>query len=164
TQRKAMNLANLRFHPRGRFFWDERALSLEEAVLEPIGSRIELGSSVEAALKTITADDSYAPLFQAAFGTPEVTRERMGRALAQFVRSLVSCTSRYDEGMAKAVHPEDDFANFTEQENRGKRVFLSSCATCHMRLGQGAHFIMLRPMSNGLDDDLRAADGGIGDV
>ena len=34
--RNAMSLVNLRYYPRGRFFWDERARSLEEQVLMPI--------------------------------------------------------------------------------------------------------------------------------
>ena len=36
TDRHAMSLVNLRYYARGRFFWDERARSLEEAVLVPI--------------------------------------------------------------------------------------------------------------------------------
>src|SRR5262249_14132074 len=52
--------------------------------------------------------------------------------------------------------------NFTAQENRGKDLFLARCATCHLR-GQDAHFIMNRPLNNGLDTDVRNGDGGVGD-
>jgi cytochrome c peroxidase len=59
----------------------------------------------------------------------------------------------------------DDFDNFTAQENRGKALFLRSCATCHLPGGQDAHFIMTQPRNNGLDADARKTiDGGIGDI
>src|SRR6516225_17139 len=44
--RNAMSLVNLRYYPRGRFFWDERAGSLEEQVLLPIQSKVELGNDL----------------------------------------------------------------------------------------------------------------------
>src|SRR5262245_48620008 len=43
TDRHAMNLVNLRYHPRGRFFWDERGGNLEEMVLLPVQNTLELG-------------------------------------------------------------------------------------------------------------------------
>ncbi len=46
TDRHAPTLANLRFNPRGRFFWDERASSLEVQVLQPIQSKLEMGQNL----------------------------------------------------------------------------------------------------------------------
>jgi cytochrome c peroxidase len=46
TDRHAMNLVNLRFHPRARFFWDERGPNLEEMVLLPIENSLEMGQKV----------------------------------------------------------------------------------------------------------------------
>ena len=57
----------------------------------------------------------------------------------------------------------DDFPNFTAQENRGKTLFLQRCATCHMR-GQDPNFFLNRPLNNGLDADFRSTDGGVGDI
>jgi cytochrome c peroxidase len=42
TDRRAMPLVNVRYYERARFFWDERAGNLEEMVLLPIQSRIEM--------------------------------------------------------------------------------------------------------------------------
>jgi cytochrome c peroxidase len=42
TDRRAMPLVNVRYYQRARFFWDERAGNLEEMVLLPIQSRIEM--------------------------------------------------------------------------------------------------------------------------
>src|SRR5262245_31043738 len=85
-------------------------------------------------------------------------------ALAQFRRSMVSYQSKYDEGVAKADSVRDDFENFTAQENRGKSLFLGRCATCHLPGRQSAHFIMNRPLNNGLDRDATRSDGGVGDI
>jgi cytochrome c peroxidase len=84
--------------------------------------------------------------------------------VAQFLRSLVSFQSKYDEGRAKARSVRDDFDNFTAEENRGKSLFLRDCASCHLPGGQDAHFVMDRPRNNGLDADTRNTDGGVGDV
>lgn len=49
----------------------------------------------------------------------------MQQALAQFVRSIQSFDSKYDRGFVAAPNPNADFANFTERENQGKRLFMS---------------------------------------
>jgi cytochrome c peroxidase len=164
TDRRAMSLVNLRYYPRGRFFWDERAETLEQQVLMPIQSKVEMGHDLPRLVAALGKDADYARLFRGAFGDREVTPRRVARALAQFVRSLVSYQSKYDEGLAKVSSVREDFPNFTAEENQGKRLFLARCATCHLPRGQDAHFIMLRPSNNGLDADSRGKDGGVGDV
>src|SRR5687768_6957092 len=124
TDRRSMPLVNLRYYQRARFFWDERAGNLEQMVLLPIQNRIEMGQDLKAVAALLGRDATYAPLFNRAFGSGEVTEERIGKALAQFVRSMVSYQSRYDEGRARAVSAQDDFQNFTLQENRGKALFM----------------------------------------
>jgi cytochrome c peroxidase len=163
TDRHAMSLVNLRYQTRGRFFWDERAGSLEEAVLVPIQSQVEMGQDPTRLTEVLARDEHYPGLFRKAFGDGKVTPERTARALAQFLRSMVSCQSRYDEGRARAGSARDDFENFTTQENRGKALFLNHCALCHLP-GQDAHFVMIAPANNGLDADHKNNDGGVGDV
>ena len=163
TDRHAMNLVNLRFHPRARFFWDERSGNLEAMVLMPIQNRIEMGQELERLPAILARDRQYAELFQHAFGDTDITVERIARALAQFLRSMVSFHSRYDDGMVSARSAADDFANFTQEENRGKALFLRNCSLCHLP-DQQAHFIMTEPVNTGLDEDTRQADGGVGDI
>ena len=58
----------------------------------------------------------------------------MKAALAQFVRSMVSYQSKFDDGLAQTNDPRRPFANFTNSENRGKQLFFSpqtNCAQCH---------------------------------
>jgi cytochrome c peroxidase len=163
TDRHAMSLVSLRYSPRGRFFWDERANTLEEAVLVPIQSKLEMGQDLGRLTKVLAGDKHYPELFRKAFGDNKITRERIARALAQFLRSMVSYSSKYDKGRAKAGSVRDDFENFTVKENRGKALFLSNCAICHLP-GQDAHFVMITPANNGLDADHKSTDGGVGDI
>jgi cytochrome c peroxidase len=162
--RHAMPLGNVRYYQRGRFFWDERAANLEAQVLIPIQSKTEMGMDLKKLTELLAQDATYPELFNKAFGGKEINSRRISRALAQFVRSLVSCRSKFDEGMANAFSVRDDFANFTLQENRGKAVFLQRCGNCHLSGNQAAHFYMNQPFNNGLDADFLRTDGGVGEV
>ncbi len=90
TDRRAMPLVNLRYYQRARFFWDERAGNLEEMVLQPIHSRIEMGQDSNTLVELLSRDASYPNLFDRAFGDPEISEPRIGKALAQCLRSMVS--------------------------------------------------------------------------
>jgi cytochrome c peroxidase len=164
TDRNAMPLVEARFYSRGRFFWDERARTLEEQVLLPIQSKVEMGHEVPKLLEALTAAPEYQDLYKKAFGDPKVTKDRTARALAQFVRSLLSYQSRYDEGVVQVRSRTDEFPNFTRQENRGKALFLQRCATCHMPGQQDAVFSSQNTQNNGLDADLSVPDLGVADV
>lgn len=141
TRRHSMGLINLRWYAREAMFWDERAATLEDQVLMPIQDDTEMGLSLDELVDRLSSTDYYGPLFEAAFGDPEVTPTRVSRALAQFVRSIVSYRSRWDEGVA-AVDGDiaSDFPNFTAEENRGKTIFFGQhdtttrglCGTCHL--------------------------------
>jgi cytochrome c peroxidase len=163
TDRHAMNLVNLRYHPRARFFWDERAGNLEAMVLMPIENSLEMGQDVNKLPEILASDARYHSLFADAFGDSQITTARIGRALAQFIRSMVSYQSKYDAGRTAVQANSDDFPNYTLQENRGKALFLRNCALCHLP-DQDAHFIMTEPVNTGLDDDTEHTDGGVADI
>jgi len=163
TDRRAMPLVNLRYYQQARFFWDERAGNLEEMVLLPIQSRIEMGQDLERVVDTLARDTMYPVLFARAFGDRQITTQKIGKALAQFVRAIVSYESRYDEGRARVRSAQDSFDNFTLQENRGKALFMRNCGTCHMKEGN-EHFFVPTPANTGLRHADPAADGGVGDV
>ena len=111
VKRNSMSLVNLRFYKSGKFFWDERANSLEDQVLMPIEDPVEMGHSLAMLVKQLQKDAIYPPLFREAFGTPEVTEQRLARALAQFIRSMVSVRSRYDVGRSAVDSVHDPFPN-----------------------------------------------------
>jgi len=138
TRRHSMSLINARWYGRGRFFWDERARTLEEQVLEPFQDPVEMGMTLEQVVEAVESQEFYAPLFEEAFGSEEVNEEKIAYALAQFIRSLTSTSSKYDEGRVAVNMPLDDFPNFTESENNGKRLFFlpatlggGGCIGCH---------------------------------
>ena len=153
--RKTMALANARFNARGHFFWDERARSLEEQVLQPVLDSAEMGLPPEALERSLAATSFYPALFTAAFGSPDITRERIAAALAQFVRSLVSARSRLDAVYATGGAP--DSTALTALEREGLRLFTTSgCINCH----RTPAFFADKASNNGLD--AVAADSGAG--
>ncbi len=128
--RNGMGLSNARWYQRRHFFWDERANTLEDQVLMPIQNPIEMGMTLEALTNRLAAEPFYTNLFALAFGSPGIDTNRISRALAQFVRSIISVQSKYDAGVPNG------FANFTPQENLGRQIFLgqignATCAACH---------------------------------
>ena len=130
TGRNSMGLSNARWYLRRHFFWDERANTLEDQVLQPIQNSTEMGMTLSALTNRLGAEPFYTNLFQSTFGTTNVTSDRVSRALAQFVRSIVSVNSKYDTGVASG------FSNFTPQENLGRQIFFgqignATCAACH---------------------------------
>ena len=129
TARNAMGLANARWYQRRAFFWDERAATLEDQVLMPIQNAVEMGMTLPALVTRLGAEPYYTELFNATFGTPEVTSGRISLALAQFVRSIISTQTKYDLGVA--ANPP--FSNFTAQEKQGRQIFNApgGCSACH---------------------------------
>lgn len=129
TDRHSMQLLNVRFYRSGRMFWDERAATLEDQVLQPIQNTTEMGMTL-AELETKVSGLSYYPsLFQKAFGTTQVSSDRISKALAQFVRSIVTYQSKYDQ-------VKQGLATFTVDERDGETLFLTAggnntCAGCH---------------------------------
>ncbi|GAB5465510.1 MAG: cytochrome c peroxidase [Candidatus Kapaibacteriales bacterium] len=138
TRRHSMSLINASLYGRGRFFWDERAETLEDQVLMPFQDEVEMGLTLEELVSITQSKDYYPSLFEKAFGDSAVTSDRISKALAQFVRSMVSVNSKYDEGREMVNNPNQDFPNFTESENNGKFLFFApvpagggSCVGCH---------------------------------
>lgn len=162
TTRNSMGLANARYYVDGRFFWDERAITLEDQTLLPIQHPVEMGMTLDSLEKKLATKDYYKVLFRRAFGDEQTSRDRVSRALAQFVRSMVSYQSKYDAGLVALGHPagpQDNLSNFTQQENQGMRLFQANCAgPCHNTELQ----TMPVARNNGLD--LVYTDNGVGAI
>jgi cytochrome c peroxidase len=111
-------------------FWDLRAADLETQVLMPIQNNVEMGMPSLAALTDKLKTVSYYPqLFKDAFGSTEITPDRLARALAQFLRSITSFNSKYDQGLT------NNFSQFTPQELNGLHIIQRDfCLECHSDL------------------------------
>lgn len=153
TGRHSMRLVNSRFSNEAKFFWDERANSLELQTSMPIQDHKEMGFSgtngdenISALITKLQNIGYYKELFKFVYGDSTVTQERIQNALAQFVRSIQSFDSKYDAGRAVSANDLVSFPNFTTQENQGKNLFLTipifdansnriggglGCAACH---------------------------------
>src|SRR5262249_40866783 len=119
TKRHAMALTDVRYNMRNAFFSDERVTTLEKQVLVPVVDSVEMGSPLEQVEEKLRAADFYPPLFAAAFGTPEITCDKAARALAQFLRSLISYRSKFDRAHYGSDGAPPDPDVFTAQEKRG---------------------------------------------
>ena len=145
TGRHAMRLVNSRFSNEEKFFWDERATSLENQVTQPIQDHIEMGFSgtngdpdFNELIAKLSAIDYYQTLFDFAYGISTINEDKIQRALSQFIRSIQSFDSKFDEGFVQSPNLNVPFPNYTPQENLGKQLFLNpppnggaGCAGCH---------------------------------
>jgi len=166
TGRNSMSLIDAKYYPNGRFFWDQRAATLEQQVLMPIQDLVEMGITLDTLVKRVQDQPYYALLFTRAFGNSTINPNTISKALSQFVRSIVSYQSKYDQGRqtlstAPAPPPNAVFPNFSAQENRGKEIFLSpigGCAPCH----GSETFTAPEAKNNGLD--VTVTDRGFGTI
>jgi cytochrome c peroxidase len=109
------------------FFWDGRAASLEEQVLQPIQNPIEMAMTLDQVQARLRADRGYAAEFQATFERPP-DASTLQQALASYVRTIVSGNSPYDRYTA------GDSAALSAAQRRGLDIFRGkgNCAVCHL--------------------------------
>jgi cytochrome c peroxidase len=111
-----------------QYFWDGRAPSLEEQVRGPIEAVGEMGGDWPAILMRVQADVELAEQFRMAFpNEPSLSETAIRKALAAYLRSLISPPSRFDGWIG------GDEKTLTSQEVRGFRLFTgkAGCALCH---------------------------------
>jgi cytochrome c peroxidase len=156
TRRHSMALANVRFTGGSGFFWDVRARTLEEQVLMPIQDGIEMGMTLPDLERKLGLIPYYPALYNEAFGSPEITIERTARALAQFLRVLVTTDSPFDQAFS-SENVAPDLSRLTPIQQDGFNVFQrSGCTSCHFSSTQ----IVASAMNTGLDSV--PADTGAG--
>ena len=162
-RRNAMPLLNLAW--KTSFFWDGRAPSLRAQALMPIQDHTEMDESLTSVVAKLTAGgaarggarlaNDYPGLFAAAFGSPQITAEKIGLALEQFVLTLTSFDSKFDRAMGGQ-------AKLAADEQRGFELFMTEyvprtgqfgadCFHCH----GGANFSTHGFANNGLDADFK---------
>ncbi len=110
-------------------FWDGRAATLEEQSVGPFANPIEHGfKDHDELMAKVKAIAGYGPLFERAFGSPDVTTDLIGKAIASFQRTLLSGNSNYDRF---TIGNEEQALSANAQN--GLRVFLGKgqCLRCH---------------------------------
>lgn len=155
-ERNSMPLFNLAWNP--NFAWDGSQPRIRDQAIAAMTNPIEMHGDPVQIVATLSTDDSTRAAFAAAFGDEEITTDRIGRALEQFLLTLVSADSKFDRNIAGQ-------AELTAQEARGmelfntefdprQRQFGADCFHCH----GGALFSDFAAKNNGLD--LRSIDAG----
>ena len=143
SKRNSMVLQNLAWS--NDFFWDGSVITLEEQILLPVMDSTEMDESWNNFFNEIKFDNLYRELFYDAFGTLEPDSTHAAKAIAQFLRTMISSNSKYD----KVLRYE---ANFTPDENAGFSSFNSltggDCFHCH----GGILGTDLSYKNNGLDE------------
>ncbi|MEM9659904.1 MAG: cytochrome c peroxidase, partial [Planctomycetota bacterium] len=134
-------------------------------VLMPIQDELEMGSHLPDLVVELEKSPEYAVLFRRAFGDAEISAERIARSLAQFVRSMVSYQSPYDQALAAGSVGSGRPLDFTTVNSiadpdlvaLGEIAFRTNCSGCHQSVAQVATDVH----NNGLDAITR--DEGAGD-
>jgi cytochrome c peroxidase len=158
-----------------RFFWDNRAETVEQQSRGAFTNPDEMNMHMDRIVETIKGNEYYIPLFQKAYNTdgdektiPEITEARIYEAMSNFINSMGSYQSKFDVEADKGISAndffgpdkyDDQFSGFTSDENAGKALYLANCASCHTR-DHGRP--QLDFANNGLD--AVSADKGVGGV
>ena len=158
-KRQAMPVMNLAWHQNG-FFWDGRAPHIRDQALKPIQDPLEMNETLPNVVAKLSASKKYTDQFIRAFGDAAVTSERVSLALEQFMLTLISNNSKYDQSLRGTVA-------LTPAEERGRIIFFTEydpfgstkgaeCFHCHA----GNNFTNDAFMNNGLDTDESMTDEG----
>lgn len=158
--RQAMAVFNLAWN-QNQFFWDGRANLLRDQSLMPIQDHLEMNETLENVVAKLSADQTYKDQFIRAFGTNEITSQRISLALEQFMNSIVSYNSKYDQYLRGEVA-------LTPSEERGRKLYFAEynpffpdqsgadCAHCH----SPSNFENNQYMNNGLYAEAQITDIG----
>lgn len=131
TERNSMAINNP--ISQNNLFWDSRSQSIKDLSLKPVQNHIEMGmENMDLLTKKLSGVSYYPGLFQKAFGTKEITDEKISEAISQFIASLTTANSKFDLA-------NRNVAQLNDMEKLGASVFFSKkakCSTCHA----GANF------------------------
>ncbi|MGB0146029.1 MAG: cytochrome-c peroxidase [Flavobacteriaceae bacterium] len=156
--RNSMPLFNLAWHDRGPLNWDGSARNLEEQIFEPVTNPIEMANTWPNAVQSLQNSGIYPELFDAAFGTTQIDSVMVSKAIAQFVRTLISGNSKFDRHLL-------GLEELSQEEARGLNIFLDEtrgdCFHCHGNPGNPL-WTDNRFHNNGLDAFFE--DRGLGAV
>jgi cytochrome c peroxidase len=132
------------------FFWEGGSKNLESQALAPIINADEMGQNVVELIEELNAHSEYPALFKKTFTDGEINGSNIMKALAQFERTLISATTKYD-------YYRQGKASLTELESKGMMLVEKKCGSCHpapLFTNNGYH-------NNGLDSEYSSDHEGI---
>lgn len=109
-------------------FWDGRANSLEQQVMDVVTNEDEMRSDAKSVRERLSRVPGYTNEFAKVFGTPEITLTRAAEAVATFERGIISRANAFDAFVRGDTNALSDAAV------RGLHLFRTTarCVNCHL--------------------------------
>ena len=159
-KRNSMSAVNMAWNT-GGFFWDGRASLLRQQALMPIQDELEMDENLDTVVSKLSMSKIYREQFMRAFGSEEINSRKIALALEQFLHSIISNNTKYDQYKRGEL-------TLDSSEERGRLLFFTEynpsfpelsgadCAHCH----SGPNFSNNRYMNNGTKTDAETTDIG----
>jgi cytochrome c peroxidase len=132
-RRNAPPLFNLAWSP--AYAWDGGKAHIRDQALAAMASPIEMHATPARVVAELGADPAAAARFAAAFGTPQVTLERIGQALEQYLLTLVSADSKFDRARrgdaVLSAEEQRGLQLFVTEYDPARRQYGADCFHCH---------------------------------
>ena len=152
--RKTPSLLNVGYQP--VLMWDGRTPDLERQIRHPLAGYNEMAMTEATAVAALANDSRYQALFIAAFGSPEITVDRIGQAIATFERATLIRSSAFNRFMFQG-----DARMISAAAKRGWRVFQAKgCITCHLFEAGNPFFTDFQFHNTGVGFDTHKPDLG----
>lgn len=140
--------------PGTTLFWDGRVDNLHSQMIETIGNPNEMGMQLNDIAEKIKGLDYYKILASKATQTEEINEQTILEALAAFMNSISTSTSKFDVASRNVFDPTAEWPLLSTVENQGKNIFIQNCQNCHSEGLENTSVIFnekLRTANNGLD-------------
>jgi cytochrome c peroxidase len=143
------------------FSWDDTVEDLQSQIKMALTHEVEMGMTMDEVVRRVREEELYQALFKEAGLHREINEEFVLETIEAFVNSIIAVDSKFDREMNKMNFPDPglDFAGFTDQENRGKRLFNQNCSSCHGKSHTG---VVVAASNNGLEKNY--SDQGKGEI
>ena len=120
TTRNTPSVLNMKNRP--YYFWDGRALTLEEQALMPIENPNEMGLPIAEAIKRLNQSPEYLYLFKK-IANAAPNPQNLSAAFSAFEQTLETVDSKFDDW-------SNNISKLSASEERGRKLFVGSKAKC----------------------------------
>ncbi|MFN0303904.1 MAG: cytochrome-c peroxidase [Burkholderiales bacterium] len=130
------------------FMWDGRKATLEDQALGPIQADVEMNQDIAELVKKLESIAGYRAMFERAYPGEAIADKTIGRAIANFERTIVSTEAPFDRWR------KGDQGAMNDSAKRGFALFegKANCVACHMGFNftdNGFHNIGLMSQDEG---------------
>ena len=132
-------------------FWDGRGFNHSQSVLQPVVNHIEMGiRDLDDLAEKLSSIEYYPELFNSAYGTEEITPERIGFAINGFIANIFSNDTRLDNMLMHG-----DSSMLSASELLGLDLFFNKydCNSCHQVQDPGGYIFAGTFANIGLESD-----------